>query len=212
MTRAYDSILFDFDGVLADTEPIHWACWAETLAPLEIELTWDTYRSNCIGVADRNMLAYLASLSARPVDPESLRPQYAVKKDLFRRRILEANPCPAATIELIRSLTDYRLAVVTSSGRLEVEPVLERAGIRQYLAATVFGEDVKRHKPDPEPYLLAAARLGCHRPLVVEDSSAGVASAKAAQFDVIQVAFTGQVPELVLEQLSQGDIRTSPKV
>jgi beta-phosphoglucomutase len=202
LTRAYDSVLFDFDGVLADTEPIHWACWTETLAPLAIELSWDTYRANCIGVADRDMLGFLASLATRPIDPESLRLQYAAKKDLFRRRILEADPCAAETVALIRSLRDYRLAVVTSSGRLEVEPVLERAGIRENLGTVVYGEDVARHKPDPEPYLLAAARLGSVRPLVVEDSEAGVASARAAGFDVIQVASTAQVSGAVLRAIA----------
>jgi len=201
LTRHYDAILFDFDGVLADTEPIHWACWAETLAPLGIELTWDTYRSNCVGVADRNMLAFLASLARQPLDPETLRPQYAGKKDLFRRRILEAKPCASATVEMIQSLTEYRLAVVTSSGRQEVEPVLEYAGIHACLDAAVYGEDVKRHKPDPEPYLLAASRLGCQRPLVVEDSAAGVASGTAAGFDVIQVPSAAQTPELVLKKI-----------
>jgi len=197
LIHAYDSILFDFDGVLADTEPIHWSCWAETLAPLSIVLPWDTYRANCIGVADRDMVVFLASLATPPVEVESLRPHYATKKKLFRQRISEANPCSGETVELIRSLGDYRLAVVTSSGRLEVEPVLERAGIGPHLGAAVFGEDVKRHKPAPDPYLLAAGRLGAVRPLVVEDSSAGVASARAAGFDVVQVASPSEVAPMV---------------
>jgi HAD superfamily hydrolase (TIGR01509 family) len=197
----YDSILFDFDGVLADTEPIHWSCWADTLAPLSIELSWDTYRANCIGVADRDMLVFLASLGSQAVEADSLRPQYATKKALFRRRIGEANPCSGETVDLIRSLSDYRLAVVTSSGRLEVEPVLDRAGIRPHLNAIVFGEDVKRHKPAPDPYLLAAERLGAVRPLVVEDSNAGVASARAAGFDVVQVGSPEEVASAVRSKL-----------
>ena len=197
MIRAYDSILFDFDGVLADTEPIHWSCWAETLAPLSIVLPWDTYRANCIGVADHDMVVFLASLATRPVEVESLRPHYATKKKLFRQRIGEANPCSDETVELIRSLGEYRLAVVTSSGRLEVEPVLDRAGIGPHLGAVVYGEDVKRHKPAPDPYLLAAARLGAVRPLVVEDSTAGVASARAAGFDVVQVSTPAEVASMV---------------
>ena len=197
--KKYDSILFDFDGVLADTEPIHWACWAETLADMRvgIELNWETYRSNCIGVADRNMLGFLASLAALPLDPESLRPQYARKKELFRRRIQEASPCAVETVALIRSLTDYRLAVVTSSGRAEVEPVLERSGIRERFAAAVFGDDVARHKPAPDPYLLAAERLGVGRPLVVEDSDAGVASARAAGFDVVRISAPADLSRMV---------------
>jgi beta-phosphoglucomutase len=201
LTLTYDSVLFDFDGVLADTEPIHWSCWADTLAPLSIELTWDTYRANCIGVADRDMVVFLASLATHPVNVDSLRPHYATKKELFRRRIEEANPCSGETVELIRSLSDYRLAVVTSSGRLEVEPVLERAGIRPHLSAIVFGEDVPRHKPAPDPYLLAAERLGAVRPLVVEDSNAGVASARAAGFDVVQVGSPAEVASVVRSKL-----------
>jgi beta-phosphoglucomutase len=201
LSGAYDSVLFDFDGVLADTEPIHWSCWVETLTPLEIELPWDTYCANCIGVADRDMLVFLASLSTRPVEVDILRPLYATKKDLFRRRISETNPCCSETVELIRSLEGYRLAVVTSSGRLEVEPVLDRAGIRPYLGAMVFGDDVKRHKPAADPYLLAASRLGVSRPLVVEDSPAGVASARAAGFDVVQVSSAAEVARVVKSAL-----------
>jgi beta-phosphoglucomutase len=201
LSRPYDSVLFDFDGVLADTEPIHWACWAETLSPLDIELTWETYQASCIGVADRNMLVFLASLATRPIEAESLRPQYTQKKDLFRRRILEANPCLPETVELIRSLTDYRVAVVTSSGRAEVEPVLERSGIRQYLGTMVFGEDVERHKPAPDPYLLGARRLEAAWPLVIEDSDAGVASARAAGFDVIQVKGPQEVAFAVWDRI-----------
>jgi HAD superfamily hydrolase (TIGR01509 family) len=199
-------VLFDFDGVLADTEPIHWSCWKETLAPLEIELTWETYCANCIGVADRNMLAFLATLASRPVEVESLRPHYATKKELFRRKIGEANPCSAETVELIRSLGGYRVAVVTSSGRLEVAPVLERAGLIPYLAAMVFGEDVRRHKPAPDPYLLAAERLGAARPLVVEDSAAGVESARAAGFDCVRVGSPAEVAVMVRSALRTGDL------
>ena len=201
MSHRYDSVLFDFDGVLADTEPVHWACWSGILAPLGIDLTWDLYCANCIGVADLNMLQVLTKLASRPVDVETLRPYYAQKKDLFRRRIAEASPCAAETVELIAALSDYRLAVVTSSNRLEVAPVLERAGIGLYFGAVVFGDDVAQHKPSPEPYLLAASRLGVRRPLVVEDSVAGVASARAAGFDVVQVSCAGDVPRMVREAL-----------
>ena len=202
MNPPYDSVLFDFDGVLADTEPIHWACWVETLAPLGIELPWKTYCDNCIGVADRHMIQFLASLASAPASSDSLAPYYPRKKALFRERILQASPCAPATVELIRSLTDYSLAVVTSSGRSEVEPVLVRAGIHPLLGAVVFGEDVEHVKPAPDAYLLAAARLGAKRPLVVEDSAAGVASARAAGFDVVRVDKPEEVATAVRARLN----------
>jgi len=205
LKAAYDSVLFDFDGVLADTEPIHWECWREVLAPLGIELPWDVYCANCIGVIDTDMLSFLASLGPAGTS-EALRPHYPKKKELFRTRVLEATPCAAETVELVRSLTDYRLAVVSSSGRQEVEPVLERAGIHECFAAMVFGGDVERHKPAPDPYLLAASRLGVKRPLVVEDSEAGVASAQAAGFDVVRVRSSAEVPAMTIARLRGGSV------
>ena len=58
--RRYEAILFDFDGVLLDSEPLHFACWRQVLLPLGIELDWETYRDHCIGVADRDMVEFLA--------------------------------------------------------------------------------------------------------------------------------------------------------
>jgi beta-phosphoglucomutase len=207
LTRHYDAILFDFDGVLADTEPIHWKCWVEVLAPLPIDLPWDIYAANCIGVQDHDMLPFLASISRAPVTVEALEPYYLRKRDLFRRRVLEAGPIAADTVELIRSLDGYRLGLVTSSERLEVEPVIEGAGLRDCFSVMVFGEDVECHKPSPEPYLLAASRLGAKRPLVVEDSAAGVASARAAGFMVIQVTASSAVPTRVRLHITQQVIR-----
>jgi HAD superfamily hydrolase (TIGR01509 family) len=198
----YDAILFDFDGVLADTEPVHCACWAEVLRPEGIRLDWELYSLHCIGVSDYAMLEFLASVADHPVDPASLRPRYAVKRDLFRQRVLEQNPCSRETVEFVRSLEGYSLAVVTSSGRLEVEPVLEACGILPCLAGAVYGtEVVKRLKPAPDPYLHAASMVGARRPLVVEDSNAGVASAQAAGFEFVQVKTPGEVPERVREAL-----------
>ena len=65
---SFDSILFDFDGVLADTEPVHCACWAEVLATVGVTLTWEFYRRQCIGIDDRDMLRLLATQSGPPRD------------------------------------------------------------------------------------------------------------------------------------------------
>ena len=57
---ALQAIFFDFDGVLLDTEPVHWACWAEMLASVGLTLTWEDYRDHCIGIDDRDMLRTMA--------------------------------------------------------------------------------------------------------------------------------------------------------
>lgn len=198
----FDAILFDFDGVLVDSEPLHCACWAEVLAPLGVILDWDFYREYCIGIDDREMLRMMAGGSDPPRDWEELWQRYPAKKEIFRARTLASPPFPAGIAGMLGRLHgQYRLAVVTSSGRSEVDPLLEAAGLRGYFDTLVCARDAPRHKPAPDPYLLAAEQVGARSPLVVEDSAAGVASGRAAGFEVLQVTSAADVPRLVFERL-----------
>lgn len=198
----YEAILFDFDGVLADSEPVHFECWQEILRTHGLHLDWATYVAHGIGRADRLLLAMLCNQSDPPMDLERLVAEYPRKKEMFRARML-ANPAISAdVIALLRELRDYQLAVVTSSGQTEVEPVLIQAGIRDFFHATVFGGDVKRHKPAPDPYLLAVEKLGVRRALVVEDSDAGEASARAAGLEVLRIPAPADLPSLLRDALA----------
>src|SRR5215472_8127969 len=118
----FDAILFDFDGVLLDSEPLHFACWAEVLAPFGVNLAWDTYRERYVGIDDRDMLRLIAAAAQPPLDWELLFAQYPKKKELFERRI-EHPPFLPALHGLLTSLqTRYKLGVVSSSARSEIEP------------------------------------------------------------------------------------------
>jgi beta-phosphoglucomutase len=197
-----DAILFDFDGVLADTEPVHYACWAEVLAPFGITLRWEYYRDHCIGVDDREVVRALAASATPPLDWEILFAQYPAKKRMFRERTLAAPPFDPALDGLLAELhRDYKLAVVSSSSRAEIEGLLVAGGLRKYFDTVVTGEDVVRHKPDPEPYLEAARRLGVSSALVVEDSVTGQASGRAAGYEVLAVTRPGDVPALVRQRV-----------
>jgi HAD superfamily hydrolase (TIGR01509 family) len=190
----YDSLLFDFDGVLADTEPIHHACWREVLAPFGIDLDWETYRTCCIGPSDWEILVMLGSQHNPPLDPHQLYAARPEKQRFFAARMEADPPISGATVDLITSLKDYRLAVVSSSDVAEIEPPLLASGIRAKFAAMVTASHVQKQKPDPEPYLLAAHLLKADKPLVVEDSPTGIASAKAAGFDVLRVENSAAMP------------------
>ena len=201
----FDAILFDFDGVLIDSEPVHCACWAEVLAPLGVALDWEFYSAHCIGIDDREMLRMMATRASPPRDWETLWERYPAKQELFRSRTIAAPPfAPGIAALLERLRPDYRMAVVSSSGRVEIEPLLEAGGLRRYFDTLVCGRDAGRLKPAPDPYLLAARRLGAERPLVVEDSEAGLASGRAAGFEVLAVNHPEEVPEIVLRRLSGG--------
>jgi beta-phosphoglucomutase len=197
----YEAILFDFDGVLVDSEPVHCECWQEILKPYGLTLDWETYCEHGIGAADRLLLARLAQQVSPPVDLERLVAEYPRKRELFQTRMLEREAFSADVLELIRQLSAYQLAVVTSSGQTEVESILIRAGIRGHFHAAVFGGDVKKHKPDPEPYLLAIQKLGVRNALVVEDSDAGVASATAAGLDVLRIQKPSEMPAKLRKRL-----------
>jgi len=197
----FEAIFFDFDGVLLDTEPVHWASWAEVLAPAGIELTWEYYAQNAIGIDDRDVLRALARNADPPCDFESLWALYPAKKRLFQQRVANP-PFDADLMELLPALErDHKLAVVSSSSASEIEPLLISGGIRRHFATIVGGSDVTKHKPAPEPYLLAGSRLGVTRALVLEDSAAGIASAQAAGFEVLPVRRPGEVAGLIRTRL-----------
>jgi beta-phosphoglucomutase len=198
----FEAIFFDFDGVLLDTEPVHWSCWAQVLAPAGLTLTWEYYRDSCIGIDDRDMLRNMAGQANPPREWDSLWALYPGKQTLFQARMAQPQFDPALVQLLARLDGPYRLAVVSSSSTMEIEPLLIAGGIRRHFGAIVGGESVKRHKPFPEPYLLAAERLGVRTALVLEDSAAGIASGRAAGFEVIPVKHPNQVSELVLQRLS----------
>jgi beta-phosphoglucomutase len=200
----FDAILFDFDGVLLDTEPAHCACWAEVLAPLGATLTWEFYRDSCIGIDDREMLRMMASQADPPLDWNVLWAQYPAKQALFRLRMEKVPPFDPAMAALLAELEPrYAMAVVSSSACNEIEPPLVAAGLRQYFRTLVGGDSVKRHKPHPEPYLLAAERLGVKSPLVLEDSAAGIASGKAAGFEVLAIPHPSEVAGLLKRRLDE---------
>ena len=200
---SFDSILFDFDGVLADTEPVHCACWAEVLATAGVTLTWEFYRRQCVGIDDRDMLRMMATQSDPPRNWDDLWKLYPAKKRLFLARMTTNPPFDPALAGFLEGLHGrYKMAVVSSSSRTEIEPMLAAGGLRQYFATIVGAESVKRYKPAPDAYLLAAERLGSRAPLVVEDSEAGMASGRAAGFEVLQIHHPAELPEMVGRRLS----------
>jgi len=199
----FEAIFFDFDGTLMDSEPVHCECWREALAPLGVRVTWGVYSAHCVGLADQAMMRVFARLADPPADPARLWLEYPRKLELFRARMAVRPPFAVGIAEFLHELAArYKLAVVSSSTRAEIEPPLEAAGMRQSFATLVCGEDVARHKPAPDPYLEAARRLGVTRALVVEDSAAGMESARAAGFEAVRVVDAGRMMEVVRARLA----------
>lgn len=196
------AILLDFDGVLADTEPLHWQCWNEALRETGLQVSWDDYRAHCVGISDRDFLARLGALADPPRTVDELLPFYPLKKKLFAERATRGGLIADDLKRILSMLDPGRLGLVTSSSRQEIEPILRAEGVLERFGTAVYGDEVARLKPDPEPYLRAMARLGAVHALALEDSAAGIESARRAGCEVIEVRRPDEVPALLRKRLS----------
>jgi HAD superfamily hydrolase (TIGR01509 family) len=178
--RSIRAVIFDMDGVIADSEPIHILAEKELFLPYDVLLS-DEELHGFMGTGIESMLKKLVDAYAVQVNPIKLYEKH--KANLLKRMQNGLLPIPGS-LELIRRLADFGilLGLATSSFRDMVRLVLQKFGIENCFHAVVTVDDISRSKPDPEIFLATADRLGVspHGCLVVEDSTNGVLAAKAA--------------------------------
>jgi beta-phosphoglucomutase len=198
----YDGLLFDFDGVVVDSEPIHFNSWLELLDPLGIRPTWEWFAANCIGIADTELFDTIAGLNPQATG-EQVRAVYPAKTSRYRETMKVSPPFAPGIQQLLMELASAGLpaGLVTSSSREEVEPILAVGDLN--FNPRIFRDDVTFRKPHPEPYLKASALLGVKRILAIEDSEHGANSARAAGLDVLKIA-NAQELDSKLRQALQG--------
>jgi beta-phosphoglucomutase len=212
------TMIFDFDGVIADTEPLHFLSFRQTLAEIDIRLTESDYYANYLGYDDRG--CFLAALAAHqhPVDPATLAQLMRRKANAYLDSIKNHLVIFPGVREFVReSAAAYPLAIASGALRHEIEVILEQVGLRKEFLHITSAEDVTRGKPDPQPFLHALNGLSRQRPeqtitagscLVIEDSIPGIRSAKTAGMKVLAVANTHTIQDLhdahsVVQNLSQ---------
>ncbi len=178
--------IFDCDGTLADTMPLHYVAWVETLRPLGCDFPEDLFYS-LGGVPATGVVEYLnAHLGQRL--PVAATAEH--KEALFERMIPQVRPI-VPVVEFALSLSGRRPLAVGSGGyKPIVVATLEALGIRQHFQAIVTCEDVENGKPAPDTYLLAAEQLAVPPAecLVFEDTLLGVEAATAAGMQSVLVA------------------------
>ena len=169
-------------------------------------MDWPQYNKRLTGRTDLEAGRVLLSEAAHEPGETSIREVLEAKRKAFHSRFREELSIgPDIRKWITQAAHNLSLAVVSSSLRSEVQPLLEQEGILPYLDIVVCGDDVKRHKPDPEPYRLAFERLSkmngqigdgqlaVQNCLAVEDSEAGVESARAAGMKVRKVGSPNEV-------------------
>jgi beta-phosphoglucomutase len=191
------AVLFDFDGVLVDSEPMHYRALRDCLVAEGLDIDEDEYARFYLAYDDRESIRIALERHGIPCDLDRLDQAARRKAGLYESLMTEIPFFPGARA-LIRELSgQVPLGIASGARRAEIEGILRAAGIRSSFGAVVGADDVARTKPDPEPYLAAMRGLESAAPglrpeecLVVEDSMPGIAAGLAAGMKVLAVSHT----------------------
>ena len=210
----YTAVLFDMDGVIVDSEPLHVAAFQATLKRYEHDLTDEQYKQHFAGKTDEAGFKHYFDFIGETVHLPTIMDEKA--KAYLALAADRLVPYPGV-IELIRELAAKKvpLALVTGSLRAEAEVTLEAFEIVDCFVSVIAAEDITQSKPNPEGYLKAATTLkvtpaNC---IVIEDAPSGVKAAEAAGMRCLAVTTTHSRDELqeatvVIEQLHRGCLET----
>ncbi|HEX4056177.1 MAG TPA: HAD family phosphatase [Tepidisphaeraceae bacterium] len=204
------ALLLDFDGVIVNSEPLHFYAFHKILAEEKIELSEQEYYREMIGFDDRGVFRHLFANRNLPLEPKDLLRLMARKSEVMMELIEERNYQALPGVEeFVRGLwRHYPLGICSGALREEIEAMLDGVSLRDCFSVIVAAEDVTVGKPDPQGYLLCMKLMSekfkvplkpsdC---LVVEDAPSVIERAKAAGFPTLGVATTHS-----LEQLAAAD-------
>jgi beta-phosphoglucomutase-like phosphatase (HAD superfamily) len=187
MPSPFYAVIFDLDGVLADSEPWWNQIDAKLLAEYGVSYRGE-YHRNVLGVSYRLAVEFYKNAFHISASVEELmRRRGEIATDFFANRVGLFSSAKT-TLEQLREMK-LPLAVATSSVSASARPFLDRTGIRSLFSVVVTGDEVQQGKPHPDIYLRTAKKLGIapETCLVIEDALAGIAAAKAANMRVAAI-------------------------
>lgn len=193
------AILFDFDGVIVDSERLHHATMVEAMAGDGPVASWEFYREHLMGLDDRGAFAVLLKRAGIEPTPEEIRRRIARKAARFAKHAAEGRvPAFPGAADLIRACAAAGpVGLCSGALRSDVDPVLAALGIETCFSEKVTAEDVEASKPNSACYRLCVARLAARFPergiapatcVAIEDTGDGIASARGAGIPVVAVS------------------------
>ena len=188
-------VVFDFDGVIADTEPLHLRAYQDVLADISLTLDTEAYYARYLGYDDVGVFTAVGRDQGAPIEGDSLQRLVNLKSGRFEALVGDADvlfPGAAACIE--RLAATVPLAIASGALHVEIDAILSSSHLNHHFKAIVAADDVAQSKPAPDSYLLAVERLGGDRARVspvsfvaIEDSRWGIEAAHAAGLACVAV-------------------------
>jgi beta-phosphoglucomutase len=221
------AVIFDFDGVITDSEILHLRAFNEVLAQYNIEIKTDEYYKEYLGFTDRDCFDVVAAKNKLGLDCGRI-------EELIRQknRIFEKLAATEATIfegvpEFLQMLrkNEIRRAICSGALMADILPILEKSQLGPYFEVIVSAEQIEKGKPDPEGFLLTLEKLNkrsqnsiaANECVVIEDSHWGLEAAKAAGMHTVAITNTydaGQlsIAEKIVKHLSELTIEDLQKL
>jgi HAD superfamily hydrolase (TIGR01509 family) len=196
------AILFDFNGVIIDDEPIQMSAYKQVMAPYGIELTDENYYA-ALGMDDRAFVRAQFAREGKELTEEAMIAVIEAKSEMHHELIRERLPLFVGVETLVRSSARFfDIGIVSMARRVEVDYVLERSHLNNLFKVIVSAEEVSQHKPDPACYRRGIEKLNLYRVtmgmrsllagecLAIEDAPPGIESARAAGMRTLGITNT----------------------
>lgn len=214
-----ESVIFDFDGVIVDTEPLHYKAFQEILSPLGLGYSWEDYCKTYMGFDDRDAFKESFASHGMTLAQEQMEKLIVSKANCFQKIIKNGTTPYPGVMELIDHLNVFKIPIAICSGALisDIKPILTELNINHYFSIIITADDVPQSKPDPRCYDMAWLQLQQKHPtkiinrqncLAIEDTPSGITSAKGAGLRV--AAVTNSYPagrlkqaDLIIAELTQ---------
>jgi beta-phosphoglucomutase len=200
------AVIFDFDGVISDSEPSHFAAYNKVLADFGIQIKKEEYYAEYLGFTDYEAFEDIQKRYKTNFKGLSLEQLVERKAEIFKELIGKGGHLIDGIAELIGQLKKNKIKIAINSGATaaDIKIMLEDSGLADYFDVIVTADDVEKGKPDPEGYLLALKKLNgisdapiaAKQCVVIEDSHWGIVAAKKAGMKVVAVTNSYPAGEL----------------
>ena len=217
------AIIFDFDGVIVDSENLIFQLTQQMAAQEDWTVTEDEYFRDYLALDDRGIIEHLYQSHGRPVDVQRRDELVRWKFEYYQKIIRDGLPAMPGAVDFVKAAAArYPIAIASGSLRVEIEHLLGKLGLRECFTLIASADDCERSKPDPEVYLRALDRLRARREweppleategLAIEDAPLGVVAAQRAGMRCLALAHSRPTDELrhadwVFREFSEVDLQ-----